>query len=85
MAQSFSDIYCSHNDPDSENYELGKILVEDSKVQRPGGILKDVVLNFFVPRDLQQAELSYRMTIDVGHIHPVVVGGEPTKWFSHRN
>lgn len=69
------------NGEPTTKYELDKFYVEDSKVQRPTSILKDVVVRFFEPGNLDRAHLCYRFTVDVSDINPVLVEGKPQKYF----
>jgi len=62
-------------------YELDSFYVEDSKVQRPTSILKDVVVRFFEPGNLDRAFLCYRFTVDVSDVHPVMVEGKSRRYY----
>jgi cyanobactin maturation PatA/PatG family protease len=76
-ASCFADLF---KEPDA-TYELDKIEVEDSKIQRPNSILKDIKLTFFHPKKrIEIAKKCYRFTIDVADIYPVSIGGDPQTW-----
>ena len=62
-------------------YELDSFYVEDSKVQRPTSILKDVVVRFFEPGNLDRAFLCYRFTVDVSDVNPVMVEGKSRRYY----
>lgn len=83
LVDVFSDVFevVVENGKFHTRYEFDTAIVETSKVQRPTSILKDVVLRFFEPSNLDKAYKCYRFTIDVSDINPVMVEGKPRVFF----
>ncbi len=83
LVDIFSDVFevVEENSKFHTRYEFDTAVVETSKVQRPTSILKDVVLRFFEPSNLDKAYKCYRFTIDVSDINPVMVEGKPKVFF----
>lgn len=75
----FSDVFeiICENDKIRSRYEFYNAHVEDSRIQRPTSILKDVILRFFEPENSDKPYKCYRFTIDVSDVNPVIVEGKP--------
>ncbi|MBB1485850.1 S8 family serine peptidase [Oceanospirillum sediminis] len=83
LVDVFSDVFevLCENDKVCSRYEFDNAYVETSKVQRPTSILKDVILRFFEPGNLDKAYKCYRFTVDVSDINPVMVEGKPKVFY----
>lgn len=87
LVDVFQDVFevVTENGKVRTRYEFDNASVETSKVQRPTSILKDVILRFFEPGNLDKAYKCYRFTIDVSDINPVMVEGKPKIFFESSN